>query len=111
MKKFVFDFDGVICDSTPECYVTSNNAWNTMHKIKKTTSFKNLNDNLIYNKFLKFRPYVKGGGEYYIFYYMEKNKIKKTYDNYNDIKTSFQTKLIIIQNFFIKKEQNLKRII
>lgn len=109
MKKFVFDFDGVICDSTPECYVTSNNAWNTMHKIKKTTSFKNLNDNLIYNKFLKFRPYVKGGGEYYIFYYMEKNKIKKTYDNYKRYKNKFSNEINNYSKFFYKERAKLKK--
>ena len=27
-KYFVFDFDGVICDSTNECMVTAWNAWN-----------------------------------------------------------------------------------
>ena len=109
MKMYVFDFDGVICDSTPECYVTSNNAWNSMHKLKKKISFNNLNNNLFYNEFLKFRPYVKGGGEYYIFYYMQKNKIKKTYNNYKKLKKSFPKEINNYSKYFYNERNKLKK--
>ena len=34
-KYYVFDFDGVICDSTNECLITSYNAYNKyIHKKK-----------------------------------------------------------------------------
>ena len=62
----VFDFDGVVCDSTDECMVTSWNAWeeweardNFRNDLSKFTANNKLN-------FRKVRPRVRGAGEYYI---------------------------------------------
>lgn len=65
-KIYVFDFDGVICDSTFECLITSWNAWQV---ITKKINFKFKVDDFsseYTNSFIKLRPYVKGAGEFYL---------------------------------------------
>ena len=62
---FVFDFDGVICDSTIECLVVSWNAWQKYFGLSDYRFSKDeFNQNEI-DYFLPRRPYVKGAGEYY----------------------------------------------
>ena len=62
----VFDFDGVVCDSSDECMVSSWNAWeewegrdNFRNDLSEFTENNKLN-------FRKVRPRVRGAGEYYI---------------------------------------------
>lgn len=65
-KIIVFDFDGVVCDSTDECMVTSWNAWQEWNN---RSGFRiNLVEFPDEEKaaFRKLRPYVRGAGEYYI---------------------------------------------
>ena len=65
-KIIVFDFDGVVCDSTDECMVTSWNAW---EKLGKRNNYRySVNEFSEEEKsiFRLIRPYVKGAGEYYI---------------------------------------------
>lgn len=110
MKKFIFDFDGVICDSTPECFVTSNNAWNEINKKKiKKLNYSIFVDSKIYKRFSKFRPFIKGGGEYFIFYYMEENKIKQNYQNYLLLKKKLIKNINNYSKFFYKERNNLKK--
>ena len=65
-KIVVFDFDGVVCDSTDECMVTSWNAW------QKWNNRPGFRINLVgfsdeeQRKFQALRPYVRGAGEYYV---------------------------------------------
>ena len=63
---FVFDFDGVVCDSTDECMVTSWNAWEKWQSRKgfRRTLAEFSVDEL--QAFRKVRPRVRGAGEYYI---------------------------------------------
>tara|TARA_B100001250_G_scaffold156721_1_gene134752 strand:+ start:932 stop:1702 length:771 start_codon:yes stop_codon:yes gene_type:complete len=61
----VFDFDGVVCDSTYECLVTSWNAWQSFTKQDKyryKVSEFTLEE---IDYFKAFRYYVKGAGEYF----------------------------------------------
>jgi len=65
-KIFVFDFDGVVCDSTDECMVTSWNAW---EKWESRDRFRRLVEEFSDEeqaRFRKIRPRVRGAGEYYI---------------------------------------------
>ena len=65
-KIFVFDFDGVVCDSTDECMVSSWNAWeawNSRTEIREKVEEFTKEDQVI---FRKIRPRVRGAGEYYI---------------------------------------------
>lgn len=65
-RIIVFDFDGVVCDSTDECMVTAWNAWQLWNKkdgFRRTVA--EFSDKEI-KSFRKLRPYVRGAGEYYI---------------------------------------------
>jgi len=66
MKTIVFDFDGVVCESTDECMVSSWNAWENWQS--RDAFRKNLDDFSADEQqaFRKVRPRVRGAGEYYI---------------------------------------------
>ena len=72
---YVLDFDGVVCDSTNECLVTSWNAWQkfTGKSSKKLDQEQFSKQEII--DFYKLRPYVKGAGEYLILYQAKKENI------------------------------------
>jgi len=62
----VFDFDGVVCDSTDECLVTSWNAWERWNgrsgyraRLEEFTRAER-------DAFRPLRPYVAGAGAYYV---------------------------------------------
>jgi phosphoglycolate phosphatase-like HAD superfamily hydrolase len=62
----VFDFDGVVCDSTDECLVTSWNAWERWHG---RSGYRPSLDDFSKSErdaFRPLRPYVRGAGEYYV---------------------------------------------
>ena len=65
-KYFVFDFDGVICDSNTECFITSWRAWcdYTGQRYAGNPNFSGQEFLL----FKEYRGYIKRGGEYYIFW-------------------------------------------
>ena len=77
-KIFVFDFDGVICDSTKECLINSFNSYNIYinKNFKLAKSIDEIDVKLI-EDFKVFRPYIKGAKEYLKFfdYYFFKKKI------------------------------------
>ncbi len=65
-KIYVFDFDGVICDSTNECMVTSWNAWEKWNgRNEFLRSIDRFSDDDL-DQFRNLRPRVRGAGEYYI---------------------------------------------
>ena len=85
-KIIVFDFDGVICDSSYECLITSWNAWQYLNKKNDyKINIDSFTQNYI-NKFLILRPFVKGAGEFYIIHksIFENIKIQnqKDYDKF-----------------------------
>ena len=64
-QTFVFDFDGVICDSTDECLITS---WNTWQQFKGERQFRysvSEFDEVFISRFSSVRYRVRGAGEYY----------------------------------------------
>ena len=78
-KIIVFDFDGVVCDSTDECMVTSWNAW---EKWESRSGFRRTIEEFSEEEkysFRKIRPRVRGAGEYYI--------IRRAFSEGIDIKT------------------------
>ena len=65
-QVFVFDFDGVICDSTYECLISS---WNTWQRWSNTNEFRTSPENFSneeIDSFYAIRPRVRGAGEYFI---------------------------------------------
>lgn len=66
MPIFVFDFDGVVCDSTDECMVTSWNAW---QQWRGGSGFREGIEEFSEwdrSRFRALRPRVRGAGEYYV---------------------------------------------
>ena len=65
-KLIVFDFDGVVCDSSDECMVSAWNAWERWES--KENFYNNLEHFSREEKvfFYNVRPRVRGAGEYYI---------------------------------------------
>ena len=66
LPLFVFDFDGVVCDSTDECMVTSWNAWQQWRGgsgFRRSTAPFSESER---SRFRALRPRVRGAGEYYV---------------------------------------------
>jgi len=66
LPLFVFDFDGVVCDSTDECMVTSWNAWEQWQAGKGFRTAVADFSAAECERFRTLRPRVRGAGEYYI---------------------------------------------
>ncbi|TGM44522.1 hypothetical protein EHQ92_12850 [Leptospira biflexa] len=98
-KIFVFDFDGVVCDSTDECMITSWNTWQKWNgRNLQRRQVVDFTEEEILN-FRKLRPRVRGAGEYFIL-----NKIldeKITIDNQNDYELLLANNRENIQKFKI----------
>jgi phosphoglycolate phosphatase-like HAD superfamily hydrolase len=62
----VFDFDGVVCDSTDECFVTSWNAWERWNARPGFRTEMAEFDEQERRIFGSVRPRVRGAGEYYV---------------------------------------------
>ena len=88
-KIIVFDFDGVVCDSTNECMITSWNTWQFLHSTnnyrEKVRDFSVVEQ----KDFRKVRPYVRGAGEYYILHRAKQENITITdqilFDHYSKL--------------------------
>ena len=75
-RVVVFDFDGVICDSTNECLVTSWNAWQLYNgKSPSRKVLLDFSDEEIL-KFKQLRPRVRGAGEYLVLHYLIEKDIE-----------------------------------
>lgn len=113
-KIVVFDFDGVVCDSTDECMVTSWNAW---EKWEKRDNFRyNINEFSEEEKstFRSIRPYVKGAGEYYILRRLLQEKIpfrgQETFDSLGkewiNFLPAFKEVFFVCREIFRSKDLN-----
>ena len=110
-KIIVFDFDGVVCDSSDECMVTSWNAWekwnfrdNFRNNLSKFTKNYQLN-------FRKVRPRVRGAGEYYILCRSFSEGIdiddQETYDR---LENEWYKDISLFKSFFFKARERLRQI-
>ena len=98
---YVLDFDGVICDSTPECMVSAWNAWNKNHK--KEYFFEDLShfSKKQISEFRLLRPFVKGAGEYFT---LMKILEEQNVTSINLLKYSEEVKKNKIKNIEFKKD-------
>ena len=65
---FVLDFDGVICDSTIECLISSWNAWQVWEESDDYRSEASQFTDREVMEFARIRPFVRGAGEYLVVY-------------------------------------------
>jgi phosphoglycolate phosphatase-like HAD superfamily hydrolase len=109
-KIIVFDFDGVVCDSTDECMVTSWNAWEEWEardNFRNDLSEFTENDKL---NFRKVRPRVRGAGEYYILRRAFSEGI--SIDNqevYDKLEDRWQENIEPFKAIFFKAREKLRR--
>jgi len=110
-KIIVFDFDGVVCDSTDECMVTSWNAW---EKWNKREGFRN--SVLGFNKeyilsFREIRPRVRGAGEYYILCRSLSEGIEiNNQDKYDKLEKDWKDYIEPFKEAFFDSRERLRKI-
>lgn len=106
---YVLDFDGVVCDSTIECLVTSWNAWQDFDgKKSKKFSKKQFSENQI-KEFYRLRPYVKGAGEYFTIYQAKKKNIVINNDyKFRELSSIWKSEIIEFKNFFYRERDLLR---
>jgi FMN phosphatase YigB (HAD superfamily) len=108
-KIVVFDFDGVVCDSTDECMVTSWNAW---EEWELRDNFRNDLSEFSENyklSFRKVRPRVRGAGEYYILLRALSEGI--SIDNqkiYDELEVRWQENIKPFKTIFFKARERLR---
>ena len=112
-KKIIFDFDGVICDSTLECLYIAYNSYSIIES-KNNSKFLEIEqiDTEFKKKFFKYRSYVKGASQFY-------NLIKMIKDgsNFNNIENelnvSTENNILFAKTFYEQrlflKERNLDK--
>ena len=111
MRIIVFDFDGVVCDSTNECMVTSWNAW---QRYKSKSAFRSsicdFNKEEIL-KFSKIRPRVRGAGEYYVVCRsFEENIVIQNQKIYDDLVKRWSKNFDPFKKIFFEMRNYLRKI-
>jgi phosphoglycolate phosphatase-like HAD superfamily hydrolase len=110
-KLFVFDFDGVVCDSTDECMVTSWNAWEKWESrsgFRKTVSEFDEEEKA---KFRKLRPRVRGAGEYYILCRAFSEGINiENQAGYSQLEADWKEHLAPFKALFFEEREHLRKI-
>ena len=109
-KVVIFDFDGVVCDSTNECLVSSWNAWEKWNGRKGFR--KSLEPFSSYEKdlFRSLRPRVRGAGEYYILRRcLEENKLIDNQLVYDQFENKWQEHLQPFKQLFFEVRNRLRK--
>ncbi len=109
-KIFVFDFDGVVCDSTNECMVTSWNAWEKWnHREGFRRSIEHFsNDEMV--QFRNLRPRVRGAGEYYILRRsLEEGKFIEDQATYDKIEEKWHEYLKPFKEVFFEMRERFRK--
>jgi phosphoglycolate phosphatase-like HAD superfamily hydrolase len=109
-KIVVFDFDGVVCDSTDECMVTSWNAWEEWESrdhFRNDLSKFTENDKL---NFRKVRPRVRGAGEYYILRRaFSEGVVIDDQEIYDKLEEQWQENIKLFKVVFFKARERLRQ--
>lgn len=105
----VFDFDGVVCDSTDECMVVSWNAWQRMQGRDVKRTRLNEFDQIEYEVFRKLRPFVRGGGEYYVLWrWMSRRCEAMTYSDYEFYCREWEKYFKAFKKIFYQERDHLR---
>ena len=109
-KIVVFDFDGVVCDSTDECMLTSWNAWErweTRSSFRDDLSQFTKEDKL---NFRRLRPRVKGAGEYYILRRAFSEGISiEDQEFYNKLEQNWHEYFDVFKRYFFDAREQLRK--
>tara|TARA_B100001750_G_C15456297_1_gene571773 strand:+ start:576 stop:1283 length:708 start_codon:yes stop_codon:yes gene_type:complete len=101
---YVFDFDGVLCDSINECMITTYNAYN------KTEIF-NLDEipEGFRDFFYQHRSYVKPAKEYFLLCEAFYNKIDLSYNKFNKMKKRLSKKMQLFEDHFFNQRKLMQK--
>ena len=80
-RYYAFDFDGVICDSTDECLVTSSNAWSQLNNDGKFRTLLSEFSTEEIQYFTSVRSRVIQAGEFFVIHQARKEGIEITIKN------------------------------
>ena len=109
-KIVVFDFDGVVCDSTNECMVTSWNAW---EKWNDREDFRRSLERFSSDEIVRFRnlrPRVRGAGEYYILRRsLEEGRLIADQSTYDRFEEKWREHLQPFKKVFFEMRNRLRR--
>jgi len=108
---YVFDFDGVVCDSTPECLVTSWNAWESFNNRDNFRESLNEFSKDDINSFKELRYYVKGASDYYFLRRLLAEKregVIKSYKDFEKIKEINPEHAKVFKKTFFESRNKLK---
>ncbi|TGL10752.1 HAD family hydrolase [Leptospira meyeri] len=109
-KVYVFDFDGVVCDSTNECMITSWNTWQKWnHKDLKRKSVAEFSSEEI-SEFRKLRPRVRGAGEYFILNIILDKRIEiKNQEDYEILLESYKENIPKFKKLFLEEREVFRK--
>ena len=110
-KYVVFDFDGVVCDSTKECMVT---AWNAWERWNKRSGFRSRIEDFSKTEiesFIPLRPYVRGAEEYFILMHVINSSDLNigNQQEYDDLRLVLHDKLDTFKEVFFSERDRLRR--
>ena len=110
-KYVVFDFDGVVCDSTNECMVTAWNAWERWNKRGGFRRTLNEFSQAEIDIFRPLRPYVRGAGEFYILMSVihSADQSISNQKDYDELQLRWQDQLKPFKNIFFIERKRLRK--
>ncbi len=107
---YVFDFDGVVCDSTDECMVTSWNAWMRWQGRDEFRRSVSEFEAVECKKFRTLRPRVRGAGEYYLLHRsMDEDIFIDDQNAYDNVQLQWQEHLIAFKEIFFEMRDTLRK--
>tara|TARA_B100001057_G_C22838827_1_gene946251 strand:- start:1317 stop:2078 length:762 start_codon:yes stop_codon:yes gene_type:complete len=109
---YVFDFDGVVCDSTYECLVTSWNAWSSFFELNKFRSKISEFSTEEISKFKFLRYYVRGAGEYYVLrkiLFEDKISQIKSFKDFNVWVNKYENEIEAFKPFMFSSRKTLRK--
>ena len=109
-KLIVFDFDGVVCDSTNECMLTSYNAWLKFNNLNNYCHNLEEFSKVYKNNFQFLRPYVKSAGEYYVLHKIltEQRQINVNHQTYEELCEKYKYNFFDFGKIFYKERDKMK---
>ena len=108
-KIVVFDFDGVVCESTDECMVSSWNAWENWQSRDGFRMDLSEFSDADQEAFRKVRPRVRGAGEYYILRRaFEEGIAIDSQDDYNELEQCWRNYLDDFKSVFFEMRNQLR---
>ena len=109
-QMIVFDFDGVVCDSTDECMVT---AWNAWQNWNSKQGFRGGVEEFTHDERVNFRnvrPRVRGAGEYYVLMQAQEDGLPiNDQDTYDALEEKWHQYLPPFKKIFYEMRDRLRR--